>query len=76
MGLDKGRTITPQWKGSNPMTSPQIRWRGKDSEKKCRRSDVGNEVFAGLLRKKTAEQLGVVGRGSCVFRARRETCDR
>jgi len=33
MGLGRGRTITSEWKGSNPVTPSQIRWREKDEKR-------------------------------------------
>lgn len=36
MGLGRGSTITSEWRGSNPVTPSQIRWREKDSDKEER----------------------------------------
>lgn len=72
MGLGRGRTITPQWKGSNSVT---LRSDGEEKTQKKEQSERFRDVE--LVRyaseKKTAEQLGVVGWVSNAFMGRTES---
>lgn len=72
MGLGRGRTITSDWKGSNPVTpsdqmKKRVRKRSRDGWRKgvnVREEDC-----------RSAEQLGVVGWGRYVFMVREESRD-
>lgn len=75
MGLGRGRTITSEWKGSNPVTPSQIRWRGKEENREKEVERMGGVQVRGEDCR-SAEQLGVVGRGRYVFMVREESRDR
>ncbi len=56
MGLGRGSTITSEWKGSNPVTPSQIRWREKDSDKEEREKEEERDGRRGYAsEKRTAE---------------------
>lgn len=66
MGPGRGSTITSEWKGSNPVTPSQIRWREKDLDKEERRRERKKQrgIEGGSLRPRGGSQkCRAIGRG-------------
>lgn len=70
MGLGRGRTITSEWKGSNPVTPSQIRWRGKEENREKEVERVGGTRLRRGLHKCRAIRCGGMGK-MCFYGQRR-----